>query len=676
MSSLPMDARPGVAATDRRVLDRISRARGRRAGFVALLALAVVPLFVAVGLQSHRGWRPVGDDAAIAVLAHDVFSVRTPLVGMPSTIGQDAGATITRNEHAHHPGPMLFWALAGPERLMRSAPIGLLIGTALVNAAALLAVGLVVARLLGLRAAAGALALVAVLLWALGQQWLVDPLNPYIGVLPVLALCTLTWAVIAGRTRALIGVAIAASFVSQAHLIYAPLAAALLSLSAAAAVVTYWGCARRGKPWRREALITSGSTLAALAAAWALPLYDQLAHSPGNFSAVGASFDDRHGPLVGLDWALRLDVQAIGGPPLFARQGARIGAITRSWASLGPLRTLSAIGVVLALVIALAFAIRNRDRIAAGAAATALVTLVTATAAVSHIPVYFDGAPLYRILQMWPVGCFVWIALGVSAGRSLRPHLRRYLGARFDFWRNASFAVAIAVLAIAPTAVAFADSARIDDTRAEDAVGRLAAQLQPRLTRGVPYQVDLRTDHLFIGGAVQAGLFRELERRGFDVRVDPSDEYLGRSHAAPRNVMHLVVHAGRGLEASAVPSPVPLANLVLASAGDIGRMHRLDVALQDFVTNPANLTARGHSVLDAASSDPDAQTLQRLRDPAHDPQRANDGLIAIGRDLIRNHDHVFERLCAADADAHALVDEYVFSVYLVPPSRTEALPPS
>ena len=47
----------------------------------------------------------------------------------------------------------MFWALAVPERLARSAPIGVLIGTALVNAAALAIVGLVALRLLGPRAA-------------------------------------------------------------------------------------------------------------------------------------------------------------------------------------------------------------------------------------------------------------------------------------------------------------------------------------------------------------------------------------------------------------------------------------------------------------------------------------------------------------------------------------------
>src|SRR5207237_869299 len=134
------------------------------------------------------------------------------------TIGQDTAGPDARNEHAHHPGPMMFWALAVPERLADSAPIGLLLGTALVNAVALATVGSVMARLLGPRAAVCALALAEVLVWALGRQWVVDPWNPYIALLPALALCALAGAAVAGRNRALIGVAIAGSFVSQTHL--------------------------------------------------------------------------------------------------------------------------------------------------------------------------------------------------------------------------------------------------------------------------------------------------------------------------------------------------------------------------------------------------------------------------------------------------------------------------
>jgi hypothetical protein len=615
------------------------------AWFLAILVLAVAPLFVAVGMQAHRGWRPVSDDAAIATLAHDVLSTRTPLVGMPSTIGQDAAGG--RNEHAHHPGPMMFWALAVPERLAGSAPI---------------------ARLLGRRAAAGTLALLAVLVWALGRQWIVDPWNPYLALLSVFALCTLAWVAAAGRTRALVGVAIVGSFVAQTHLIYAPIAAAMLALAGAGVAVTLWIRARRGQPWRREALITSGSTLAALAVAWALPLYDQLAHSPGNLSAVASSFSAPQGRLVGLDWTLRLDVQAVGLPPLFIRQGAGIGAITRSWSSLGPLRVASAIAVVLALVFLLALAVRRRDRIAAAAAGTALVALATATVVVSRVPGYFDGAPFYRILQVWPIGCFVWFALAVSAARALAPYAGRRLGDRLSSVRSAAFAASVVVLTVVPVAVAFADSASRDDTRAEDAVGRLAAQLEPRLDRSVPYEVDVRTDEVFIGGGVQSGLFRELARRGFDTRVDRSDDYLGRSHAAPRDAVHLVVCAGRRIDPPVGPGVERVGQVVLATTADVDRMLRLDTQLHDFVAEPSNLTERGRNLLQSASSEPDALVLRRLLDPANDRERANDGLIAIARNLISSGDRDFVRLLIADADVHVLVDEYAFSVYLVPPA--------
>ena len=646
----------GSSETDRR----------RPAWFFAVLALSVVPFFVAAGVQAHRGWRPVSDDAAVATLAHDVLSTRTPLVGMPSTIGQYADAPAAGDEHAHHPGPMMFWALALPERLGESSPAGLLVGVALVNAGALLIVGLVVGRLLGPRAAVGTMAAVGVLVWALGRQWIVDPWNPYVGLLPVLALCVLAWAAVAGRTRAVIGVAIIGSFVSQTHLIYAPLAAAMVAVAVAAVGYTFRRRARRGAPWRRETAITGGFSVLALALAWALPLYDEVAHSPGNLTAVARSFGGGQGKLVGLDWTLRLDVQAVGVPPLFARQGGGISTISRSWSSLGPLRILSAILILVALAVTFVLAVRRRDHVGASVAAIALIALGVATAVVSRIPAYFDGAPLYRILQLWPISCFVWIALAVNVARTLGPHIERRFGERFAFVRSAGLAAAVAVLAIAPVAVAFADSALRDDTRAEKAVGLLAAQLQPRLVRGVPYEVDVRTDQLFIGGAVQTGLFRELARRGFDTRVTASDDYLGRSHAAPANASHLIVNAGRHVDPPVGPRVEELASVVLASRADVARMHRLDTELHDFLATPANLTQRGRTMLESASSEADAQVLRRLLDAGNHPERANDALIAIAHKLVRTDDRVFEHLRVADADAHDLVDEYVFRVYLVP----------
>jgi hypothetical protein len=170
---------------------------------------------------------------------------------------------------------------------------------------------------------------------------------------------------------------------------------------------------------------------------------------------------------------------------------------------------------------------------------------------------------------------------------------------------------------------------------------------------------------LFSGGAVQNGLFRELARRGFDTRVPSSDVYLGRTHAAPSHAEHLVVCAGRNVEVPYGPGVELLAKVALASRADAARMNRLDAELHDFLSEPANITRRGRALLDDASSDPDALVLRRLLDARNDRQRANDGLIAMAHHLVLTDDHVFDRLRVADADAHDLVDQYVFKVYLV-----------
>jgi hypothetical protein len=185
------------------------------------------------------------------------------------------------------------------------------------------------------------------------------------------------------------------------------------------------------------------------------------------------------------------------------------------------------------------------------------------------------------------------------------------------------------------------------------------------LTRGVPYVVDLRAEQLFSGGAVQNGLFRELARRGFDTRVSPADVYLGRSHAAPPDAAHLILCAGRNVDIPERPGVELLAKVALASPADVARMHRVDAELHDFLSEPANLTRRGRALLEGAPSEPDALVLRRLLDSDNDPQRANDALIAMAHNLVRTGDHAFDRLRVAAGDAHDLVDQYVFKVYLV-----------
>src|SRR4029079_7372844 len=93
----------------------------------------------------------------------------------------------------------------------------------------------------------------------------------------------------------------------------------------------------------------------------------------------------------------------------------------------------------------------------------------------------------------------------------------------------------------------------------------------------------------------------ELARRGFDMRVDPSDEYLARSHAAPPNAVHLLLRTGRRAATPNRSDTPLLAHVDLGSATDIAQMHQLDVALREFLTTPANLTASGRAAADHPS---------------------------------------------------------------------------
>jgi hypothetical protein len=126
------------------------------------------------------------------------------------------------------------------------------------------------------------------------------------------------------------------------------------------------------------------------------------------------------------------------------------------------------------------------------------------------------------------------------------------------------------------------------------------------------------------------------------------------------------VVSGRQVDPPAGPGVEQVASVDFASTADVAHMRRIDAELHDFLLEPANLTRRGRELLESGSSEPDALVLHRLLDAGNDPQRLNDGLIAVANKLVRTDDHGFERLLVAGGDAHTLVDLYVFKVYLVP----------
>lgn len=627
--------------------------------FAVVLLIAVAPLFVAASVQTHSGWRPIGDEAAVAVLAGDVLSARTPLIGMPSTLHTTASV----DDRPAHPGPMLFWALAIPDRLSGSSPAGILFGTALVNAASILVVGLVVARLTGPRVASGVLALVIAMTCSLGYRLVVDPLNLTAALFPLLAACVLAWAAGAGAPRSLLGVAGFASFVSQAHLIFAPVAVAMVVAGAAGAAVGFVASARRGEPWRREAKITGVGTGAVLLACWSFPLWQQLTNRPGNLwnVATGLAGNPGERPL-GLGWSLRFNLQSIGVPPVFA---SRFGDLATSWSALDLVRMQSGTLVVVALVSVLVLGIRRRDRVVAAGAAVATVALVVNTAVFARMPDFgpiSPGAPpIIRTVQMWPVGCLVWCALAVSAARLVRLP---------DPVRLGAFVVAVAGLAAAPVIMMLTAShtaADADYSDTQDVVGRLAAQMEPMLRRDQPYYITLAGDILG-GGDAEFGLIRELTHLGFDPRVASDNVYLGRAHAAPPGAARLALQAGGASPPILEPEAVLVAVADAASASERDEARRLSVETRGFVADPKHLTERGRAAIAAGAFGPDADVMRRLLDGRGDPVAGDDLRLALAQGLVRP-DPTATDLADRAAAAQAKLAESQYSVYLVPAKR-------
>src|ERR1035437_3772985 len=105
---------------------------------VALGLCAAVPVMVSTVRALRWGWLPAGDQANIATRAYDVFTSRTPLLGLHSDLSY-----LTHHD-VYSLGPMLFWLLALPARF--TSPGSMVLTMGLVNAASIVGVVVLAAR--------------------------------------------------------------------------------------------------------------------------------------------------------------------------------------------------------------------------------------------------------------------------------------------------------------------------------------------------------------------------------------------------------------------------------------------------------------------------------------------------------------------------------------------------
>jgi len=502
MDPSPVPTAPGTAAPG----DIVDRTRSRLALALGLLIVAVVtwPL-VRAGLTAlDELWRPTGDWAVLTLRVDDVGR-HTPIVGPYSRFGWN------------HPGPLLYWLLAGPYHLLGARPVSLLAAAAFVNAGAVAATLALTWRRGGLPLLAGTGAALTVLCHSIGPALLRDPWNPYVTVLPLALFTFLAWSAVEGDRwawPALLGVG---SFLVQSHVGYAVMVGAV----GVAAVGLAWS--RRDQvpllprsPRARQALVVV--TAAVAVAAWAPVLVDEVAGS-GNLTDIARYFADSDERPAGLGTALGQaaehlalpDAPWLGAPEPAGADGAILGG------DLGAL-----VLPVAAFGLALLAAARTRQGAAVRFQALVGVLAFSGLVATSRItgPVF-----AYLVRWWWVVACLWWLSTLWAAGVALaRWPVLPTVARRAVPWAATSLLVLVLVAGSFRTAGAAPD-AITPDPSATQVLGHVldpAVEGVAALAGSGPVLVVTTGS---VWGTTGDALRLALERAGIQVAAPPSETF-------------------------------------------------------------------------------------------------------------------------------------------------------
>ncbi len=373
--------------------DEPADARQAPGGLVDLIHLAchlavwsavLVPTLV----ELSEGWRPFGDDAAIAARAHQVFTAHPPLVGLASSVSNQTGHTL------FDPGPLLFYLLSVP---VRADPAhGLMWGAAIVCGIAL-SIAIEAAWSVGGWLGGSLVAFAVVdLLWLTPGVFDNLPWNASFPVPFLIAAFALGVAACIGSPRWWPVLVVFASVAAQTHLFFVVPAVALVVVSLAFGVVRSWR--GRGFGW----LIT-GVVLGAVC--WVAPIVQQFNASYGNLTGLLHAGDGQ--ATLGLSFALRDVGLAAAFHPVW---------LTHLPTAFYPLAALETAyptwygGLVLGALVIVGLGALLTRRSALGA--TALLTLAAGLGLVVSLAIFPTKNAVsldYLIDAFWLLGIALWV---------------------------------------------------------------------------------------------------------------------------------------------------------------------------------------------------------------------------------------------------------------------------
>lgn len=476
-----------------------------------LLLVVALPALAAAFAVAWRPWYAGSDQAIMLVRIFDVGGSHTPLVGAWSRWGWS------------HPGPSTYWALAPFAQVL--GPAGALTGAGVINAASILgSVALVLRRGGRARAATAALAL-AVAVHAAGAGQLVDIWNPTIALFPFFLFLFLVWSVLCGDRWLLPAAAAVGSFSVQAHIGYALVVAGLLL---AAAVRTALARRHDDVSLTRPQRLLVWASAATLLVMWLPPLVEQASAGRGNVTALIRYGMEPDEPAAGWSYAVGVFGWQLRptGPWLSGQEVNGLGfTVTGS--------AVPALGSVLVVALATCWAARRGARDVAWLGVISLLgagLALVATAQVRGIPVP------YLVRWWWGIAALAtltvaWALLEATSGRV----------------RQVLLGAALVALVVTSGRTLLSLPAPVPGAEVSRAIGAVAPGVADQLDPAGRYLV--RSVASSTWGAPGPGLLLELERRGFDVFVDPAplagSAYGERRVAAPAEVDEIITFVDR-----------------------------------------------------------------------------------------------------------------------------------
>ena len=477
-----------AVANDRPVdLDRARSGWVRYAVPIGLV-LVVIPLVVAAGWALAR-------PPATAIRDHALMELRVRDVGIyPVNLG------LYSRDGWSHLGPLVFFTLVVPYRILGSSTSGMVVGALIVSGVSVVGMALIARRLGGTRAALTMLLLGSVVVRAMGADLVANPWVCFITVLPFGLFCCVMWALISGRAWALpLGVAVA-SWLVQTHVGYAPLTAPMLVIATIVLAVRAWRAPDR--ELRSRTLRSAGLAIGVLAVAWALPIWDQLFGS-GNLETAARWLTRADGGVHSVGEGVRVVVGQFAAVPDWVTGTRRVA--TFDGATLLRTRLLWPV-LLIPFAAAMMFGWRRGMR-----AAVALGLVVGAGVILGIVSVARTVGTMYeyRLLWTWVLGALAFVVVLWVCWELLAARIPRV-----DRWVKAGVLLALLALSVLEVVqVATADRPNWDSAATATAVDQLVTKLDRH-----GGQIVVRSSS--VGGEwYLQGVVLALEKRGFDVRV-------------------------------------------------------------------------------------------------------------------------------------------------------------